>query len=109
MNIRIYYKLWIIILIILVSVVTACGLFRDYKPDRSTEKCSHCHGSKLEGINNIKSNCGECHDVLDPVAPENVSDTDMKEALFSEPHVHRIKNVFAGTPSCFNCHRPGSF
>ncbi len=107
---RIFYQLRVIILLFILGLIVAgCAFFRDFQPDSSTDKCSHCHGSNLEGINNTKAYCGKCHDISNPVTPENVSDRDMKEALLSEPHIHKIKNVYSGTPSCFNCHRPGSF
>ena len=67
--------------------------------------CTHCHGENLQGINNTKAYCGECHDVSAPLAPDKVTDPEKKEALLTEPHIHKIKNVFTGTPSCFYCHR----
>jgi hypothetical protein len=105
---RTRYYLPAIMFVIVVSV-WSCALFRDVKPDDFTKKCTHCHGEKLQGINNAKATCGECHDISVPLIPENVTNPEIKETLLSDPHIHKAKNIFTGSPSCFYCHRNGSF
>ncbi len=78
------------------------------KLDSFTETCAHCHGSKLQGVHNYVQVCGKCHD-LKPLAPGDIMDKTRREAVLSEPHIHKNKNMFRPTPSCFNCHRKGDF
>jgi hypothetical protein len=70
--------------------------------------CAHCHGEKLEGNKNTKLLCGDCHD-LTPLPVEEMKSEKMKEIVLSEPHVHKTKNMFSNTPSCFLCHRQNDF
>jgi hypothetical protein len=105
-----FFRYGLILTLILISaVIFSCALSGNVKTNDLTEKCTHCHGDKLQGYSNVKAYCGQCHDVTVPLAPENISDDDRKSAVTSEPHIHKIKNVFAGTPSCFFCHRKGDF
>lgn len=89
--------------------ILGCALFREFKTDKFTSRCTHCHGEKLNGVNNTKAVCGQCHDVSAPLSSKNISDPGIKEAISSEPHIHNTKNIYSGTPSCFYCHRNGSF
>jgi hypothetical protein len=100
---------FIFISLIIAALVFSCALFRNIKPDEFTNRCTHCHGEKLEGVNNVKAYCGECHDISEQLAPEKIADAERKEAVLSEPHIHKIKNVFTGTPSCYFCHRKNDF
>ncbi len=112
MKIAIYGQYKIILVTTICAIVVfifSCALSRNFKTDDFTGKCTHCHGENLEGINNVKAYCGACHDVSVPLAPEKIADAGRKEAVLSEPHIHKIKNVFAGNPSCFFCHRKGDF
>ena len=72
------------------------------------EECAHCHGEKLEGNKNIKKICGGCHD-LAPLPVEKMKSEKMRAVVLSEPHVHKARNMFANTPSCFLCHRQTDF
>lgn len=72
------------------------------------EDCTHCHGEKLEGNKNIKLQCGECHDLV-PVSAENIKSESIRGIVLSDPHVHKAKNMFSNTPSCFLCHRQTDF
>lgn len=87
----------------------SCALFRSIEINDFTSPCSHCHGKNLEGVSNTKLYCGNCHDITSELTPENIKDENMREAVLSEPHIHKIRNVFTGTPSCFYCHREGDF
>jgi hypothetical protein len=90
-------------------IFTACALTRDLRTDEFSSKCSHCHGENLQGINNAREYCGRCHDSSAPLPVESLPDSETKSVLMSEPHVHRAANLYTGTPSCFYCHRNGSF
>lgn len=67
-------------------------------------ECGHCHGKKLEGIYNTKSYCGQCHEVK-KLPSDKITNQSIKDIILSEPHIHKTKNIFNGTPSCFFCHR----
>jgi hypothetical protein len=95
--------------IVLIPVLE-CAISKNIKPDNDyTEQCTHCHGDRLQGINNVKSYCGQCHDTSVPLSPDKVTDEDRKKALLSMPHIHKTKNLFTGTPSCFYCHKKNDF
>ena len=72
-----------------------------------TQQCTHCHGERLEGVRNTAHRCCDCHE-LKPIAASEVTSKIRRDAIMSEPHVHKGKNMFGGTPSCFSCHRFGS-
>ncbi len=86
------------------AIVIACASLPSGDDLSFAGECAHCHGERLQGVHNVKARCGKCHE-LAPLAPDAVENPGRKEALFSEPHIHTTKNLFAGTPSCFNCHR----
>ena len=66
--------------------------------------CTHCHGGNLAGVRNTGERCGSCHD-LKPLDAATVASPAIREIIDREPHVHRTKNMFRPTPSCFMCHR----
>ena len=68
------------------------------------DECSHCHGKRLEGNRNVRRQCGGCHD-LSPLPVEKIESAKIRETVLSEPHVHKTRNMFSNTPSCFLCHR----
>ena len=109
MSRRLCFKLPAVAISIIGASIISCALFRDFKTDNFTNKCTHCHGDQLQGINNTKATCGKCHDTSVPLSPENISDPEKKETVLSDPHIHKTKNIYSGTPSCFYCHRNGSF
>ncbi len=93
------------ICIFLFSVAIGCSSARVAPDDNSPGKdCVHCHGEKLQGVKNVKLQCGSCHD-LKPLDASAVAAESMKEIITREPHVHKTKNIFSPTPSCFMCHR----
>ena len=78
------------------------------QPESPFKECAHCHGTNLEGVRNIKLQCGGCHD-LAPLAAGAIRSQSIKDTIFSEPHIHRAENMFSNTPSCFFCHRRSEF
>lgn len=102
------HKTAIILLVITAIFAGACSFFRPAEEHSFGDECKHCHGEKLQGVHNVKATCGQCHD-LKPIRPEEITDAARKEAVLSEPHIHRVKNMFSSTPSCFNCHRRTDF
>jgi hypothetical protein len=92
-------------ILIVFTIVISCSIIH-HRPEINpvTEQCTHCHGDRLQGIRNTRDTCGACHD-LKPISPEEVQNKEMKEAITTGPHIHTTKNLFSGTPSCFNCHR----
>ena len=78
------------------------------QPESPFKECAHCHGKNFEGVRNVKLQCGGCHD-LAPLAAGAIRSESIKNTILSEPHVHRGKNMFSSTPSCFFCHRRGEF
>ncbi|TAL33451.1 MAG: hypothetical protein EPN93_13810 [Spirochaetes bacterium] len=98
---------------LLLSCTLACVLFTcssAQKLDSFTETCAHCHGDRLQGVHNTVVACGDCHDLsIGPLSPDKMKDKIKREAVLSEPHIHKTKNMFRSTPSCFNCHRRGDF
>ncbi len=87
---------------------STCVYFRPAEKHDFGDACKHCHGKRLQGIRNVKLYCGECHD-LKPIRPGDITNAERKEAVLSEPHIHKTKNMFQGTPSCFDCHRRTDF
>lgn len=72
------------------------------------DECKHCHGEHLQGIQNVKSYCGECHDPL-KMRMDEIQVQERKDAIFNGAHVHNTDNIFRSTPSCFYCHRRTDF
>lgn len=102
------FALALVTIAAIAALIVTCASLRGKEEHSFGEDCMHCHGDRLQGINNVKAHCGQCHD-LAPLAPEGVRDQARKETLLSEPHVHTTKNLFKSTPSCFNCHRRTDF
>lgn len=72
------------------------------------DECKHCHGEQLQGIQNVKAYCGECHDPL-KMRMDEIQVQERKDAILSGAHVHNTDNIFKSTPSCFYCHRRTDF
>lgn len=72
------------------------------------DECKHCHGEQLQGIQNVKAYCGECHDPL-KMRMDEIQVQERKDAIFNGAHVHDTDNIFKSTPSCFYCHRRTDF
>ena len=91
--------------VLLFAVILACASAKNAPDENSPGKdCVHCHGEKLAGVKNVKLQCGSCHD-LKPLDAGAIAGSAMKEIVTREPHVHKAKNMFSETPSCFMCHR----
>jgi hypothetical protein len=104
------YKMMLITIILLTLAPLGISLSQQ-KPEEQgsfTDACKHCHGQKLEGVKKIKKKCGQCHD-LKPLSVENIKSTAIKETVMQEPHIHRARNMFSNTPSCYLCHRKNEF
>lgn len=72
------------------------------------DECKHCHGDQLQGVQNVKQTCGECHDPL-KMKPEEIKVQERIDAVFNGAHPHKTDNMFKSTPSCFYCHRRTDF
>ena len=72
------------------------------------DECKHCHGDRLQGIQNVKQYCGECHDPL-KMSMGEIQVQERKDAILNGAHVHNTDNIFKSTPSCFYCHRRNDF
>ena len=72
------------------------------------DECRHCHGDQLQGNQNVKKNCGECHDTL-KMKPEEMKAQERIDAVFNGAHQHKTDNMFRSTPSCFFCHKRTDF
>lgn len=72
------------------------------------DECKHCHGDQLQGVQNVKDKCGECHEPF-TMKPEEMKVQERIDAVFSGAHPHKTDNMFKSTPSCFNCHRRTDF
>lgn len=97
-----------LILFFTILFSTTCVYFRPAEKHDYGDECKHCHGTRLQGIRNVQLYCSECHD-LKPIRPGDITNAERKEAVLSEPHIHTTKNMFQGTPSCFDCHRRTDF
>jgi len=102
-----FLKIFLICLFTILFSST-CVYFRPAEKHDFGDECKHCHGKRLQGIRNVKLYCSACHD-LKPLRPGEISNAERKEAVLSEPHIHTTKNLFQGTPSCFDCHRRTDF
>lgn len=102
-----YYKT-LIYSVFSILFITACHSWFITETHSYGDECKHCHGENLQGINNIKSYCGQCHDHLF-MKPDEISSIEIKNAVFSGPHPHKTDNIFKSTPSCFYCHRRSDF
>jgi len=72
------------------------------------DECRHCHGENLQGIQNVKATCNECHKTL-RIKPEEIQVQERKDAVLNGSHPHKTDNMFKSTPSCFFCHRRTDF
>jgi hypothetical protein len=102
-----------IILIILTTAMTVCldrcAIVNKKATEHSYgEDCAHCHGERLEGNRNVKKHCTPCHDIT-PLPVEKIQSEKIKGIVMQEPHIHKAKNMFSNTPSCFLCHRRNDF
>ena len=101
-----------ILLIISVSAVafsiTMCKSWGVEEKHSYGDECKHCHGERLQGVQNVRSGCGHCHQEL-KMKPEEMKVQERIDAVFNGAHVHRTDNIFKSTPSCFYCHRRTDF
>lgn len=98
----------ILFFLCIVLYTTTCQSWYTAETHSFGDECKHCHGDNLQGINNIKLYCGQCHDQLN-LKPEEITVIEIKNAIFSRPHPHITDNIFKSTPSCFYCHRRSDF
>ena len=103
-------RIYIILLICLlgIAVISMCKTGTIEEKHSSGDECRHCHGEQLQGIQNIKDSCSECHEKLN-MKPGEIQVKERKEAVLNGPHPHKTDNVFKSTPSCFFCHRRTDF
>lgn len=99
--------------IILAFLITGAAIFAACKSGTIEEhqygdECKHCHGEQLQGIQNVRAYCGECHDPL-KMRMDEIQVQERKDAIFNGAHVHNTDNIFKSTPSCFYCHRRTDF
>jgi len=88
--------------------ITMCKSWSVEEKHSYGDECKHCHGDQLQGNQNVKSNCGDCHDPL-KMKPEEMKNQERIDAVFNGAHPHKTDNMFKSTPSCFNCHRRTDF
>ena len=104
-------KQFLILVISITTVVftfTMCKSWTTVEQHSYGDECKHCHGDQLQGNQNVKQNCGECHDTL-KMKPEEMKNQERIDAVFNGAHPHKTDNMFKVTPSCFNCHRRTDF
>ncbi|HPS56891.1 MAG TPA: hypothetical protein PK514_02195 [Spirochaetota bacterium] len=94
-------------LLILSAAIVTCKS-RTVEEHSYGDECKHCHGEQLQGIQNIKAYCGECHDPL-KMSMDQIQVQERKDAILNGAHVHKTDNIFKSTPSCFYCHRRTDF
>ncbi len=95
------------VLLILTAAIAACksGPVEEHGYG---DECKHCHGEELQGIQNVKAYCGECHDPL-KMRMDEIQVQERKDAILNGAHLHNTDNIFKSTPSCFYCHRRTDF
>lgn len=96
-----------LLLPVIICTISLCSSIEKEEHSYGDE-CKHCHGDRLQGINNVKDYCGQCHDPL-YLKPEDIKVQERREAVFNGAHPHKTDNIFKGTPSCFYCHRRTDF
>lgn len=105
------FKQSILIIISVTAVIITINMCKsgsiEEKHDFGDE-CKHCHGENLQGIQNVKSACSECHEKL-KMKPEEMKVQERIDAVINGPHPHKTDNMFKSTPSCFFCHRRTDF
>jgi hypothetical protein len=101
---------YVILHFYMISCFAAGCVYRPVEPREKSfiDDCKHCHGEKLQGIHNVKDYCGECHD-LSPLPVEKIQVEERKRGVNFEIHVHKTRNIFSGTPSCYFCHKKNDF
>ena len=101
----------------IIAIVSACTLLFAAVMCKSSGKaeqhsygdeCKHCHGDRLQGNQNVKAACGECHDPL-KMSPKEMTAKERIDAVFNGAHPHKTDNMFKSSPSCFYCHRRTDF
>lgn len=91
-----------------IMVLTMCSSGSVEEKHSYGDECKHCHGDRLQGIQNVKEYCGECHDPL-KMSIGQIQVQERKDAVLNGAHVHTTDNIFKSTPSCFYCHRRNDF
>lgn len=89
-------------------MLSLCRSLRVEQKHEYGDECKHCHGDRLQGVQNIKQSCGECHNPL-RMKPSEMKSNERIEAVFNGAHPHKTDNMFKSTPSCFYCHRITDF
>jgi len=92
----------------IVFTVTMCKSWGVEEKHSYGDECKHCHGDQLQGNQNVKEKCGECHDKL-TMKPEEMKVQERIDAVVNGAHPHKTDNMFKSTPSCFYCHRRTDF
>lgn len=104
-------KNYIIILISVCAIVFTISMCKSGSVTEQHsygDECKHCHGDQLQGNQNVKRKCSECHDPLQ-MKPSEMKAQERIDAVFNGAHPHKTDNMFKSTPSCFYCHRRTDF
>ena len=106
---KVKYNIVLLISLSLIAfTITMCKSFGAEETHSYGDECKHCHGDRLQGVQNVKKTCGECHDSFH-MKPEEMKVQERIDAVFNGAHPHRTDNMFKSTPSCFYCHRRTDF